>query len=125
MIIPAAGNHGPLNASNKVTINTLLKHGVRVYEYPGMSHVKAAIFDGWASVGSANFDKLSLKVNKELNLATSDPDTINALLDQVFIPDMMMSREITSPVEVTVANRFVEIVGRRTAINVTKVTGMS
>ena len=110
VIIPAAGNHGPLNASNKVTINTLLAHGIRVYEYPGMSHVKAAIFDGWASVGSANFDKLSLKVNKELNLATSDPETINALLDQVFIPDMMMSREIKSPVEVTVANRFVEIV---------------
>jgi len=110
VIIPAAGNHGVLNASNKMTINTLIRHGVRVYEYPGMSHVKAAIFDGWASVGSANFDKLSLKVNKELNLATSDPDTVAALLDQVFIPDMMMSREIREPIEVTAATRFVEIV---------------
>ncbi len=109
IIIPSHGNHGPLNASNKVTINTLLEHGIRVYEYPGMSHVKAAIFDGWASVGSANFDKLSLKVNKELNLATSDPETVNALLDQVFIPDMMASQEVTTPVEVTVATRFAEI----------------
>jgi len=109
IIIPSAGNHGPLNASNKVSINTLLKHGIRVYEYPGMSHVKAAIFDGWASVGSANFDKLSLKVNKELNLATSDPDTVRALMEQVFIPDLMISKEINAPVEVTLAARFAEI----------------
>jgi phosphatidylserine/phosphatidylglycerophosphate/cardiolipin synthase-like enzyme len=98
-----------LNASNKVTINNLLKHGIRVYEYPGMSHVKAAIYDGWVSVGSANFDKLSLKVNKELNLATSDPDTVQALLDQVFIPDMMASRELNKPLEITVAMRIAEI----------------
>jgi cardiolipin synthase len=109
IIIPSKGNHGPLNASNKVTINKLLEHGIRVYEYPGMSHVKAAIYDGWICVGSANFDKLSLQVNKELNLATSDPDTVDALLDQVFIPDLMMSREITEPVEVTPATLLAEI----------------
>jgi phosphatidylserine/phosphatidylglycerophosphate/cardiolipin synthase-like enzyme len=61
-------------------------------------------------MGSANFDKLSLKVNKELNLATSDPETVNALLDQVFIPDMMMSREITRPFETTVATHLAEFV---------------
>ncbi len=110
VIIPSRGNHGPLNASNKVTINTLIENGVRVYQYPGMSHVKAAVYDGWASVGSANFDKLSLKINKELNLATSDPDTVQALFDQVFIPDMMMSTEITKTVEITMATRIAEIV---------------
>ena len=103
VIIPARGNHGPLDASNKVTINRLLKHGIRVYEYPGMSHIKAAIYDGWICVGSANFDKLSLKVNKELNLATSDPATVNALLGKVFLPDLLASREITEPVPVTVS----------------------
>jgi len=30
-----------------------------VWLYPGMSHVKAAVFDGWACLGSANWDKLS------------------------------------------------------------------
>ena len=109
VIIPSKGNHGPLNASNRVTINTLLEHGIRVYEYPGMSHVKAAIFDGWACVGSANFDKLSLKVNKELNLATSHPETVNALIDKVFVPDLMMSREILNPVEVAPTTYLAEI----------------
>jgi cardiolipin synthase len=109
VIIPSKGNHGALNASNKITVNILIKNGIRVYEYPGMSHVKAAIFDGWVSVGSANFDKLSLKINKELNLATSDPGTVQALLDQVFIPDMMASRELSKPVEITFATRLAEI----------------
>jgi cardiolipin synthase len=109
VIIPSKGNHGPLNASNRVTINTLLKHGIRVYEYPGMSHVKAAIFDGWACVGSANFDKLSLKVNKELNLATSHPETVNALIDKVFVPDLMMSQEILEPVDVAPTTYLAEI----------------
>ncbi len=110
VIIPTEGNHGALNASNKVTINTLLKHGIRVYEYPGMSHVKAAIFDGWASVGSANFDKLSLKINKELNLATSDPETIQALMSQVFVPDLLVSKEINAPIEVTLMTHLAEII---------------
>jgi cardiolipin synthase len=110
VIIPLRGNHGPMNASNKITINKLLEHGIRVYQYPGMSHVKAAVYDGWARVGSANFDKLSLKVNKELNLATSDADTVQALLDQVFIPDLMMSKEINAPIGVTIVTRLAEIV---------------
>lgn len=110
VILPGAGNHGPLNASNLVAINQMLEHGIRVYRYPGMSHVKAAIFDGWVCVGSANFDKLSLKVNKELNLATSDQTVANALLERVFIPDLMISEEIIDPVEVTMTARLAEII---------------
>jgi cardiolipin synthase A/B len=79
-----------------------------VYIYPGMSHVKAAIFDGWACVGSANFDKLSLEVNKELNLATSDSATVGKLLEQVFLPDLAISHEVTERVEVTFAQVLAE-----------------
>jgi cardiolipin synthase len=86
----------------------LLDNGIRVFAYPRMSHVKAAIFDGWACVGSANYDKLSLEVNKELNLATSHKETVDRLLDEVFIPDLAMSREITRHVDVSFAQRLTE-----------------
>ena len=99
-----------LDLSNAIAINHMLQHGIRVYRYPGMSHMKAAIFDGWVCVGSANFDKLSLKVNKELNLATSDPGVARALLDQVFIPDLEKSAEITAPVPTHFGNRVAEVV---------------
>jgi cardiolipin synthase len=110
IILPSSGNHGPVNASNRVAINQMLEHGIRVYRYPGMSHVKAAIFDGWVCVGSANFDKMSLQVNKELNLATSDQTVAKQLMERVFIPDLMISEEVLEPVEVTLTARLAEIV---------------
>ena len=110
VILPAEGNHGVLDLSNTIAINHMLEHGIRVYRYPGMSHTKAAIFDGWVCVGSANFDKLSLKINKELNLATSDPGVAKALLEKLFIPDLLASEEITSPVDVTLGARIAEVV---------------
>ncbi|MCH8337212.1 MAG: phosphatidylserine/phosphatidylglycerophosphate/cardiolipin synthase family protein [Proteobacteria bacterium] len=108
VIMPAEGNHKSLNASNQVAINTLLDNGIRVFQYRGMSHIKAAVFDGWICVGSANFDKLSLEVNKELNLATSHPETVNRLMDELFLPDLAMSQEITEPVVITFAQRMTE-----------------
>jgi cardiolipin synthase len=110
VIMPTSGNHGPVHASNQVAINQMIEHGIRVYLYPGMSHIKAAIFDGWACVGSANFDKLSLQINKELNLATSDPNTVKTLIDRVFLPDMMISVEIDKPVETTMTAKLAEVV---------------
>lgn len=110
VILPEDGNHDAHDASNAVAINKMLRNGIRVYRYPGMSHVKAAIFDGWASVGSANFDKLSLQVNKEVNLATSHPPTVKELLYKVFIPDLAVSTEITEPVDVTLQARLMELV---------------
>ena len=108
VIFPASGNHGPMNASNRVTINELLKHGVRVYLYPGMTHIKAAVFDGWACLGSANYDKMSLKINRELNLATSDPQTVQRLLERVFLPDLEKSSRVTTPLAVGLGDRLAE-----------------
>jgi cardiolipin synthase len=110
VILPAEGNHGLHNASNRLAINKMLKNGIRVYQFPGMSHVKAAIFDGWACMGSANFDKLSLQVNREVNLATSHKPVIDELLERLFIPDLARSTEIADALEVTVQARFMEIV---------------
>jgi cardiolipin synthase len=87
----------------------MLEHGIRVYQYPGMSHVKAAVFDGWACVGSANFDKLSLQINRELNLATSNEAVVNELIDRVFLPDLMISTEVNEPIEITMTAKLAEI----------------
>jgi cardiolipin synthase len=97
VIIPMEGNHGIMNASNVTAANTLLAYGVRVFTYPGMSHVKAAVYDGWACLGSANFDKLSFRVNKEMNLGSSDPGFVRSLLDTVFTPDFVAAVELTQP----------------------------
>jgi cardiolipin synthase len=97
VIMPLRGNHGPINTSNILAVNAMLEHGIRVFVYPGMSHVKAAVFDGWACLGSANWDKLSFRTNKELNIATSHPAAVDELLERVFIADFNKSVEVTEP----------------------------
>lgn len=110
VILPLVGNHGPINKSNALAANAMLEHGIRVWLYPGMSHVKAAVFDGWACLGSANWDKLSFRTNKELNIATSHPDYVEALFDRVFEPDFEKSIELTEPFPERWSDRLAEIV---------------
>lgn len=109
VILPAEGNHPMLNLSNSVAINTMLARGVRIYLYPGMSHIKAAVFDGWACVGSANLDQVSLRINREMNLATSDPSAVADLLERLFAADFRASREVTSPVQLTWQHSLAEL----------------
>lgn len=111
VIIPLETDRGPITRDNALAANVMLANGIRVFIYPGMSHVKAAVFDGWASVGSANLDKLSLRVNRELNLATSDPEAVTALLQQLFAPDFERSAEMTEPFPERWVDHVVEMVG--------------
>jgi cardiolipin synthase len=48
----------------------LLECGIKIYEYqPTMMHCKVMVIDGvWSSVGSANFDDRSFRLNDEANL---------------------------------------------------------
>ena len=54
----------------------LLKAGVKIYEYePTMYHCKVMIVDdAWVTVGSANFDNRSFKLNDEANLNVSSAE---------------------------------------------------
>jgi cardiolipin synthase len=110
VILPLVGNHGPVNKSNALAANAMLEHGIRVFLYPGMSHVKAAIFDGWACLGSANWDKLSFRTNKELNIATSHPEYVQGLFERVFVPDFEKSIELTEPFPERWSDHLAEIV---------------
>jgi len=97
VILPLRSDFGLMKRNNVLLANTLLDNGIRVYIYPGMSHLKAAVYDGWLCLGSANLDKLSLRVNKEINIATSHAEPVDELLQRVFIPDMEASVELTEP----------------------------
>ena len=87
--------------ANLVALNTLLRHSVRVFLYPGMTHVKAAVFDGWACFGSANYDDLSLHKNIEVNLCTGDDDFVRGLVEELLLQGQDASTEITKPLPLT------------------------
>jgi len=110
VIVSSGNDNAAMKLSNESTINTMLKNGIRVYSYPGMTHLKAAVYDGWACLGSANFDKISLHINQEINIGTSHPETVQKLLDRVFIPDFAFSTELKNPIPLRWTHRIAEII---------------
>jgi cardiolipin synthase len=94
IIIPYQSDSGIITRSNVRAINAMLDNGIRVFIYPGESHIKGAVYDGWICLGSANFDQLSLRMNKELNIATSSPVAVQGFLDMVMLPDFEKSVEL-------------------------------
>ncbi|MGH8022850.1 MAG: phospholipase D-like domain-containing protein, partial [Limisphaerales bacterium] len=100
VILPAESDVGIMQASDMVVANEMIRNGIRVFVYPGMTHVKAAIYDGWACVGSANLEKMSLRVSQEVDVAFSDPATIAKLDQRLFEEDFKHSRELKNPEDV-------------------------
>ncbi len=77
-------------------IGILLDVGAKVYIYDkGFMHAKTICADGEvASVGSANFDIRSFKLNFEANAFIYDPDVVETL-ERVFLSDIGDSHELT------------------------------
>lgn len=111
VIVPLVSDRGALTRDNALAANAMLENGVRVFIYPGMSHVKAAVYDGWACVGSANFDRWSLKINREMNVSTSDPESVEELLERVFQADFDRSPELLEPFPERWSDHLFEVLG--------------
>jgi cardiolipin synthase len=74
----------------------LLKNGVRIFEYQKtMYHCKTMIIDDlWVSVGSANFDNRSFRLNDEANLNVFGEEFAGREIE-VFQRDLANAREVT------------------------------
>ncbi len=49
----------------------------------------------WVCFESANFDRFSLRLNRELNIGSSHPEVAQQLLERLFEPDFLSSPELT------------------------------
>ncbi len=94
VILPASGDSAIMDAGNSATAKTLMQAGAKLFRYPKMTHMKVMICDDWASVGSANLDTLSMRINRELNLVFFDPAAVRSLENAVFRADFKVSRRI-------------------------------
>jgi len=86
----------PVRHASRAGWGGLLRAGVEVYEYgPTMYHCKLMIVDDlWVSVGSANLDNLSLRMNDEANLNVLDR-AFAAEQTEVFERDLARCRRVT------------------------------
>jgi cardiolipin synthase len=110
VVLTLASDSDVFNRVNRVTADRLLRAGVRVYLYPGMTHVKALAVDGcWAYTGSANFDPLSLRHDRELGLAVSAGPVIAELEQRLFRADFRPEWELHAPLPLGPADRAAEL----------------
>jgi len=63
----------------------------------------------WVYTGTANFDNLSLRHNRELGLAISAGPAIEELEERLFHADFRDEWELTEPLPVTPLDRLYEL----------------
>ncbi len=80
VILAAEGDSAIMDAGNIATARVLMEEGAKFYRYPKMAHLKVMVCDDWATVGSANLDILSMRINTELNIAFSDKTEVERLV---------------------------------------------
>jgi cardiolipin synthase len=108
VIFPGANNFTAGIRGNMAAAERLRRRGVRVFFWPGMTHAKALLVDGWACIGSANLNQWSLRISKEENLATSDPRFAAKLKAELFDPDFKRSHELTKPISLNTADYIMD-----------------
>ncbi|MBA3449383.1 MAG: cardiolipin synthase B [Pseudaminobacter sp.] len=97
IIVPSEKTDVPLvRKGSRHFWGELLRAGARIHEFqPTMYHPKLLIVDdGWASVGSANLDERSLRLNDEANLNVYDKN-FTARQIAIFENDLEQSRSIS------------------------------
>jgi cardiolipin synthase len=110
VVLPAYTDSGLMSDSNLLVANSMIRNGIRVYVYPGMTHLKAAIYDGWACLGSANLNLLSMRLNQEINIGISDSKTVNRLKRELFEADFYRSVELTETRDVNLSHYISEVI---------------
>jgi len=96
LMIPCKPDHPFVYWATYSFVGDLLKAGVRCYLYNnGFLHAKAVMIDkAMASVGTANMDIRSFKLNFEVNAIIYDMSVV-AELENLFFEDVGKSRELT------------------------------
>ncbi len=84
LVTAAKSDNNATIAAARYTYWTLLKRGVRIFEYqPTKLHTKLFVIDGVVHIGSANFDMRSLFLNLEMMLRVEDPAFAAAMREYV------------------------------------------
>ncbi|WP_233557975.1 phospholipase D-like domain-containing protein [Tessaracoccus antarcticus] len=96
IIVPAQSNHVVADWLSRGYYDDLLRSGIRLFLYRGaMVHSKTATIDGtWATIGTANLDRLSLRGNYEVNLEILD-ENISRQMEEIFEVDLRNTYELS------------------------------
>jgi len=97
IIVPSENTDVPIvRKSSRHFWGDLLRSGIRIHEFqPTMYHPKLLIVnDSWATIGSANLDERSLRLNDEANLNIYGEEFAAEQI-AIFQDDLKRSRQIS------------------------------
>lgn len=95
LILPEDNDSKICAAYSRSWYPRLLEAGVRVFEYPGFSHLKGMVVDGYKTIwGSSNLDGLSLYHIRELNIVVENDYFAQMIFHRIFKPDMEEAKQI-------------------------------
>lgn len=93
VIMPQKGDSKHFNRINPATAKIMLENGIKVYFYqPRFTHMKAALIDNFAVIGSANPDARSFRENQELNVISESPEFVKDLETRLIAVDIKSSK---------------------------------
>lgn len=97
IMIPCKPDHPFVYRATQYYARLMTNEGITIYYYEkGFMHAKTVMIDGkMASVGSANLDFRSFKLNFEINSFIYDKQTTDKL-EQLFMNDIRNSRVVTT-----------------------------
>ena len=96
IMIPCKPDHPFVYRASQYFARELANEGVTIYYYEqGFLHAKTVMVDGkMASVGSANMDYRSFKLNFEINCFIYDSATVDQL-ERIFMDDIRVCKVVT------------------------------
>jgi cardiolipin synthase len=94
ILLPRESDVAAVGRAAQAVYGPLLRAGAHIHEWTrGMMHAKTALVDGWATTGSFNLDRRSLRYNLEVNVASTQPDFVRAV-EASIRRDLAASEEI-------------------------------
>jgi cardiolipin synthase len=96
IVVPGQSDVDLVRHASRAVWGRLLRAGVRIFEWDeSVLHAKSAVVDGtWSTIGTFNFDYLSLRLNLEVNVSVLDARFAHAL-EASFLRDFELSREVS------------------------------
>ncbi|MDF1601947.1 phospholipase D-like domain-containing protein [Nocardioides sp. YIM 152315] len=96
LLVPLKSNHIVADWISRGYFSQLLDAGVRIFRFKdAMVHAKTSTIDGiWATIGTANVDRLSLQGNYEINVEVIDP-AFAAEQERIYAADESNCLELT------------------------------
>ena len=96
IIVPGQSDVDIVRHASRAVWGRLLRAGVRIFEWDeSVLHAKTAVVDGlWSTIGTFNFDYMSLRMNLEVNVTVLD-ERFAARLEASFLEDFELCREVS------------------------------